>query len=74
MKIVQKLGNDGYERKKEFCEIMTENLTVNPNFVKNICFSVECTVSLNGRGNKHNVRYWSDVNQYSIREDHTQVS
>lgn len=73
MKTLQELGEDDFDRRLQFCEIMTEKIIVNPNLIKNICFSDECTFFLNGSVNKHNVRYWSDENPYIFREGHTQV-
>lgn len=72
MVILQELTDDDPDRRIEFCEIMTHKITTEPQLVKNICFSDECTFYLNGKVNKQNCRYWSDVNPHLMREGHTQ--
>lgn len=72
MKILHELGDDDPDRRIEFCEAMTQRITAEPQLVKNICFSDECTFYLNGHVNKQNCRYWSDDNPHVFREGHTQ--
>lgn len=42
VKLVQELNEDDYDRRLQFCEIMSTNLTNNVNLLYNICFSDEC--------------------------------
>lgn len=72
LQITQELGDDDPDRRIEFCEIMTNRIIGQPQLIKNICFSDECTFYLNGKVNKQNCRYWSDINPHAIREGHTQ--
>lgn len=72
MKILHELTEDDPDRRLEFCEIMSERITRNPNYLRNICFSDESTFYLNGRVNTQNCRYWSDENPHVFREGHTQ--
>lgn len=73
LQIHQELGEDDYDRRVEFCEVMTNMINNNRNLIKNICFSDECTFFLHGFVNKHNCRYWSDENPHIFREDHSQT-
>lgn len=41
--LVQELNEDDFDRRLQFCEIMSERATNEPNFISNICFSDECT-------------------------------
>jgi len=41
-------------------------------FLDNIVFSDEATFELTGNVNRHNCRYWSDINPHWLRENHTQ--
>lgn len=46
MQIHQKLKEDDFNRRVEFCEKISEIINKNPNFLKNICFYDECTFFL----------------------------
>lgn len=70
--MVHELTEDDPDRRVEFCEIMTDRIARHPTYVRNICFSDECTFFLNGHVHRQNVRYWSDVNPHVFRETHTQ--
>lgn len=70
--LVHQLNEDDYDRRLEFCEIMSERIINNPDLVFNICFSDECSFFLNGTVNRHNCRYWSDENPHLFHEVHTQ--
>jgi len=41
-------------------------------FLDNIVFSDEATFELTGNVNRHNCRYWSNINPHWMRENHTQ--
>lgn len=70
--LVQELNEDDPNRRIEFCEQMMERISRNPQFLRNIVFSDEATFMLNGNVNRHNFRYWSDVNPNWMHEQHTQ--
>lgn len=70
--LVQELHEDDYDRRLQFCEIMSERAGNDPQFLFNICFSDECSFFLNGTVNRHNCRYWSDSNPRVFHEVHTQ--
>lgn len=71
--LLQELSEDDYDRRLEFAEIMMDKIATDGNFVNNICFSDEATFTLCGNVNRHNLRYWSDVNPHWMRENHTQT-
>lgn len=70
--LVQELNEDDFDRRLEFCEIVSERIINNPNWLFNICFSDECSFFVNGNVNRHNCRYWSDENPHVFHEVHTQ--
>lgn len=72
IQLLQELSEDDFDRRTEFCEIMTERIDQNPNFLNSIVFSDESTFCLNGHVNRHNSRYWSDTNPHWMEETHTQ--
>ncbi|EFN73065.1 hypothetical protein EAG_00196, partial [Camponotus floridanus] len=72
IKLLQELNEDDFDRRLQFCEVMSERITNNPNFLFNICFSDECSFFLNGTVNRHNCRYWAESNPSIFYETHTQ--
>lgn len=70
--LVHELNEDDFDRRQQFCEVMTERIDADANFLFNICFSDECTFFLNSTVNRHNCRFWSDVNPRIFHEVHTQ--
>lgn len=70
--LLHELHEDDFDRRVQFCEVMTERAMHNPNFLFNICFSDECSFFLNGTVNRHNCRYWADSNPRIFHEQHTQ--
>jgi len=70
--LVQELVEDDFYRRSEFCEVLMEKCNVDPNFVYNIIFSDEATFMLNGTVNRHNCRYWSQINPRWMEEVKTQ--
>ncbi|XP_066157702.1 uncharacterized protein [Euwallacea fornicatus] len=72
IKLVQELNEDDFDRRLHFCELISQRATENHNFIFNICFSDEASFSLNGIVNRHNCRYWSDINPHIFHEAHTQ--
>ena len=69
---VQKLLEDDYDRRLQFCEEMMRRCDENNRFPQNILFSDEATFYLNGVINRHNYRFWSQENPRWIFEAHTQ--
>ena len=64
---------DGDEiRRQEFCLDVMERANMDREFLKNVCFSDECTFTLNNEPNIQNYRYWSKGNQNRFVETRTQ--
>ena len=70
--LVQELHEDDFDRRLQFCELMSEMIMNDANLLFNTCFSDECSFFLNGAVNRHNCRYWSDSNPRIYHEVHTQ--
>lgn len=70
--LVQELSEDDFDRRVEFCDIMMRKLDEEPRLINRIIFSDEATFMTNGTVNRHNCRYWSDVNPHWYMEAHTQ--
>lgn len=70
--LCQELSEDDFDRRIEFCDLMMEMIAEDPLLLNNIVFSDEATFELTGNVNRHNCRYWSDVNPHWKRDNHTQ--
>jgi len=70
--LCQELSKDDFDRRIEFCDLMMEMIVDDPLLLNNIVFSDEATFELTGNVNRHNGRYWSDVNPHWKRDNHTQ--
>lgn len=70
--LVQELNEDDFDRRLEFCEIMMDRCSVDPQLLSKILFSDEATFCLNGSVNKQNCRYWAPENPHWSMECHTQ--
>lgn len=70
--LVQKLAEDDFDRRLEFCEILAEKVLQNPQFLKKTTFSDEATFQLDGNVNRQNMRYWAESNPFWMRDSHTQ--
>lgn len=70
--LIHELNEDDPDRRLQFCEEFQLRCDENPNFLNNIIFSDEATFCLNGTVNRHNSRYWSQVNPHWTQESHTQ--
>lgn len=68
----QKLLQNDYQRRMIFCEIMMERINNNQNFLRDICFSDECTIYLTGTPNRQNLRYWGREKPDFVLETNTQ--
>jgi len=47
-----------------FCDLIMKMINEDLLFPDNIVFSNEATFELTGNVNKHNCRYWSDINHH----------
>lgn len=72
IQLVQELNEDDFDRRLQFCELVSEIINNNQNYIFDICFSDECSFYLNGIVNRHNCRYWSDENPRIFHEVRTQ--
>ena len=70
--LVQELVAHDFDRRVEFCEIMMQKIDEHPEFINKIVFSDEATFLLDGAVNRHNCRYWSDINPHWMRETNSQ--
>jgi len=70
--LCQELSEDDFNRRIEFCDLMMETIAEDHLLLNNIVFSDEATFELTGNVNRHNCRYWSDVNPHWKRDNHTQ--
>lgn len=70
--LLQELGEDDFDRRMEFCETMMNRIDHRQILLDNIVFSDESTFMLNGHVNRHNCRYWDNVNPHWMSECHTQ--
>lgn len=71
VKLTQELTEADCGKRLDFCELMDEKVR-DPDFLKKVCFSDESTFHLTGYVNRHNCRYWCEVNPNEYREAHTQ--
>ncbi|EFN81748.1 hypothetical protein EAI_02686, partial [Harpegnathos saltator] len=69
---VQALSEDDFDRRIEFCDLMMEMIVDDPLLFNNVVFSDEATFELTGNVNRHNCRYWSDVNPHWKRDNYIQ--
>jgi len=70
--LVQEFSEDDFDRRVQFCDLIMEMINDDPLFIDNIVLSNEATFELTKNVNKHNCRYWSEINLHWIRESHTQ--
>ena len=66
--LVQVLQSDDTDRRFEFCEWVCNHLD------SSILFSDDAIFHLNGQVNRHNMRYWSEVNPNWNEEGHHQTN
>lgn len=52
------------ERRLEFCHWYLQQINRNPNFFQNIIWTDEAFISSEGIFNRHNNRYWSNINPH----------
>lgn len=64
----QELREEDFERRIQFCNIITQQLQVNNNFLCNVLFSDEATFKSNGAVNRHNMHYYATENPFWVRE------
>jgi len=74
--IVQELSDDDFDRCIEFCDLMINRITRDPQFQNNIAFLDEVTFTLTSEINRYiiqnNYRYWNNENLHWIIEMHSQ--
>lgn len=58
----QEIFDVDLESRITFCEEMQERANQDRNFLNSICFTDECTFTLNNEANTQNTRYWSQEN------------
>lgn len=68
----QELREGDEERRTAFCFEVMERANNNRDFLKNICFTDECTFTLNNEPNVQNCRYWSQENEHRLVHTRTQ--
>ena len=68
----QELREGDEIRRADFCFQMMERANNDRHFLKNICFTDECTFTLNNEPNVQNFRYWSRTNENRFVETRTQ--
>jgi hypothetical protein len=69
---VHELNEDDCDRRLEFCEVMNDKLSNQPDFLNYLIFSDEATFCLNGQVHRQNCRYWATENPHWMQESHTQ--
>ena len=63
LQILHQLTEDDPDRRMQMCEWSSNQLFVNERFTEDlVLFSDEAMFYVNGEVNRHNVRYWSQVN------------
>ncbi len=72
VKLVQELSEDDFDRRIEFCEVMSQRIESGAILSSCILFTDEASFSLNGEVNRHNCRYWAQENPHWYRAGHTQ--
>lgn len=60
------------EPRNHFCELMQDKCNTEPDFFKYVCFTDECTFTLNNHPNTQNYRYWATENPHVYVNTHTQ--
>lgn len=68
----QELREGDEERRMAFCFEVMERANNNRDFLGNICFTDECTFTLNNEPNVQNCRYWSQENEHRLVLTRTQ--
>lgn len=65
-RLLRALHEDDYDRRVQFCEIMSLWIAAEPLFCWKILWTDEATFKLNGRVSRHNSIYWSDGNPHQV--------
>jgi len=61
-----------FDRCVQFCNLIMKMINDDPLFLDNIVFFDEATFELTGNVNRHNCKYWSDINLHWMKENYTQ--
>lgn len=59
------------EKRLCFCEKVGELMTVDPNFLRHVCFTDESTFTLKGYDNNQNYRHWATTNSRDVTVTHS---
>ena len=70
---MQELVAEDYDRRMEYCELMTERYLADNFTFFWTRFSDETGFSLNGNDNRHNMVYWLDENPFWMRDTNTPI-
>ena len=66
LRLLHGLLEDDPDRRLQFCEIMCNQLTEQPDLLSKIVWTNEACFKLSGRVNRHNSVYWADENPHVI--------
>lgn len=72
--LLQALHEDDTDRQLEFCETIIIQAEPDQNLLCSILWTDEAYFKLNGRVNRHNCVYWSDVNPHLVIQEELNVS
>ena len=72
-KLLQALNEDDPDRRMEFCEWILDTIEEEPTLLDRILWTDEAIFQTNGRVNRHNCVYWSDINPHVIIEQELNV-
>ncbi len=72
-KLLQALNEDDPDRRMEFCEWILDAIEEEPTLLDRILWTDEAIFQINGRVNRHNCVYWSDINPHVIIEQELNV-
>lgn len=64
----QALLPSDYQRRFDFCNWALAKEDELPNFLRNVIFTDECCFAQDGTINLHNEHFWSDRNEYVVRQ------
>jgi hypothetical protein len=72
-KLLQAFNEDDPDRRMEFCEWILDTIEEAPTLLDRILWTDEAIFQTNGRVNRHNCVYWSDINPHVIIEQELNV-
>lgn len=69
----QGLLEDDFDRRVEFSELFVIRCEADSDFQNRVLWTDEASFKLNGRVNRHNCVYWSDVNPHEVLQEELNV-